>query len=173
VLDLFRSLEDVVGVESVAKGLASAPPELRQQFEGLTAVSWLPNTTLNALIDAVGKAAGTDPEAMIDVAVRSAIGRALKTVWRMFLRITSDDALIARTPVIFSKARNVGHLTSRICAPGMAEITLAACPDLTPRQMRTFGIGIEEVVRLAGRRDPIVTSMRTADGAVYRLTWRA
>jgi hypothetical protein len=172
VLDVFKSLEDALGEETVKRGIASAPPEMRAEFEALTPIAWFPNTTLSSLIDAVAAAAGLDPEPLLDAAVRRAVERTFKTVWRMFLRFTSDEALIARTPMIYSKARNVGQLVAKVLEPGVAELTLSDWPEVTPRQIRTIGIGIEEVVRLAGRRQVALASSRSADGAIYRLTWR-
>jgi hypothetical protein len=173
VLDCFKSLREVVGDAAVDQGVANVGLDVRREFEALTPLSWFPNTSLNVLIDSVAAAAGVDPEPMLDAAVRLAVQRTFKTVWRMFLRVTTDGALITRTPLIYARSRNIGQLTARVVTPGISELTLTGWPDITPRQIRTIGISIEEVVRIAGRRDVTVTSVRTPDGAQYRLTWRA
>lgn len=173
VMDLFLALEEIVGKAAIERARAAAPPEVRRAFEGITAMSWVPNPALGRMIDEVALAAGVEPETMLDDGTRRAVNRSFKTVWRMFLRLTSDEALIARTPMIYSKSRNVGRLVSKIVAPGVASIVLSEWPEVTPRQVRTIGIGIAEVVTLCGRKNVRIESAKTQDGAEYRLSWKA
>jgi hypothetical protein len=56
--------------------------------------------------------------------------------------------------------------------PGVASIVLSEWSDVTPRQVRTIGIGIAEVVTLCGRKNVRIESAKTHDGAEYRLTWK-
>jgi hypothetical protein len=173
VLDLLASLEEIVGKQAVERAKTNAPPEVRRELEGITAISWVRNVALGQLIDLVAQAAGVEAESMLDEGTRRAVDRSFKTVWRVFLRLTSDEALIARTPTIYSKSRNVGRLESRLAWPGLAQITLSDWPEVTPRQVRTIGIGIARVVELCGRKDVQIHVVKTANGAEYKLTWTA
>ena len=172
VLDLRKSLEEIVGKEVVVKALATLPSETRGEFVEITALSWVPLAAVTRVVDAVAATAGVRPEPLIDEAVRRAVERTFKTVWRVMLRFTTDAALIARTPVVYSMSRNVGRLTARMVSPGNAEVTLADWVGVSARHVRTLGISIVTVVTLAGRKDVTVASTPTADGAVYKLTWR-
>jgi hypothetical protein len=133
----------------------------------------LPNTTLALFVDELARCAQRDAEEMIDEAVRRAVDRTFKTVWRMFLRITSDEALIKRTPLIYQRSRNVGQLHARILEPGNGEVLLTDWPDVSERHLRTIGVSIASVMELAGRRDVRMTSHRTPEGARYQLRWRS
>jgi hypothetical protein len=172
-LDLRAALEEIVGKDAVGKALASLPPETRSEFVEITALSWVPLTTISKVVDAIAGVAGKNPERLIDDAVRRAVERTFKTVWRVMLRFTTDAALINRTPVVYSLSRNIGRLTARMASPGKAEVTLAEWPGVSARHVRTLGISIATVVTLAGRKDVAVTSTPTADGALFQLTWRA
>jgi hypothetical protein len=172
VLDLRAALEEIVGKDVVAQGVASLPAETRSEFTEITALSWVPLATITRVVDAVAAAARKNPERLIDDAVRRAVERTFKTVWRVMLRFTTDAALIARTPVIYSLSRNIGRLTSRMLSPGRAEVTLSDWPGVSARHVRTLGISISTVVTLAGRKEVAVTSTPSSDGAVFRLTWR-
>ncbi|MET0595149.1 MAG: hypothetical protein ABW133_20785, partial [Polyangiaceae bacterium] len=99
--------------------------------------------------------------------------RTFKTVWRVMLRFTTDAALIARTPVVYSLSRNIGKLTAKVVTPGKSVVTLTEWPGVSPRHVRTLGISIVTVVTLAGRKDATITSTPTPDGAVFQLSWRA
>jgi hypothetical protein len=171
ILDLLDSYREIVGAETVERALASLPEDLRGKVSALTRLSWLPVADLSVVIDAVGRAAGRDPDELLHRAARLATDRSFKKIWRVMLRLTSDEALIARTPSMYLLSRNVGSLSARVVQPGRAELTLTGWPDVSDRHLRTLGISIARVVELAGRRDPSIQVHRTPDGAVYTLTW--
>lgn len=171
-LDVLHVLGEMVGDETIERAKARLSPDLRAEIEALTAVSWLPNTTLGALIDEVARCAGRDPEALIDQAVCGAVDRTFKSVWRMFLRVTSDEALIKRTPMIYQRSRNTGQLSARVLEPGCAELLLTDWPDVSDRHLRTIGVSIQRVVELAGRHDVRMSVRRTPEGGRYELRWR-
>jgi hypothetical protein len=173
VLDLRAALEEIVGKDVVAEALTMVPDQTRSEFVDITALSWVPLTTITQIVDTVAKVARKNPERLIDEAVRHAVERTFKTVWRVMLRFTTDAALIARTPVIYSLSRNIGKLTARMVSPGRAQVTLSDWPEVSPRHVRTLGISIVTVVTLAGRKDVGVTSSPSPDGAVFHLIWRA
>jgi hypothetical protein len=171
VLDVLHALATMVGSETIEAAKARLPLSLQADLEILTAVSWLPNSTFAALIDEVASCAGREPEALIDQAVRTAVDRTFKTVWRMFLRFTSDEALIKRTPIIYQRSRNTGQLSARLVEPGYAELLLTNWPKIAERHLRTIGISIQRVVELAGRREVRLTIQRTSEGGRYELRW--
>ena len=173
VLDLRVGLEEVAGKDAVAKALASLPSETRRQFVEITALSWVPLATITRVVDATAEMAGMNPERLIDDAVRRAVERTFRTVWRLMLRLTTDAALIARTPVVYARSRNIGRLEARVLSPGKSEVTLADWPGVSARHVRTLGISIAKVMELANRKDVSVTSTPTADGATFYVTWRA
>jgi hypothetical protein len=172
VLDLTRELEEMIGSEVVALARSALTHEQRVELEEATAVSWVRMSTSSAFIDAVGAVSGRDPEPLVDEAVRRATVRTFKTVWRMLLRLTTDEALVKRTPLIYTRGRNVGQMESRLIAPSTAELLLTRWPDPPPRQMRLIGISVEVVVGLAGRRDVRCDCERKRDGARYLVRWR-
>jgi hypothetical protein len=173
VLDLLYVLARMVGEENIERAKARLSPAQREELDTLTAVSWLPNATLSMFLDELARCARRDPEEMIDQAVREAVDRTFKTVWRMFLRVTSDEALIKRTPLIYQRSRNTGQLGARILEPGHAEVLLTDWPDVPDRHLRTIGVSIASVVELAGRRDVRMTAQRTPEGGRYDLRWRS
>jgi hypothetical protein len=171
ILDLLDSYRELVGEDAVERALASLPEDLRRKVARLTRLSWLPVADLSVVIDAVGRAAGRDADTLLDQAARLATDRSFKKIWRVMLRLTSDEGLIARTPSMYLVSRNVGKLHARVVEPGRAELTLSGWPDVSDRHLRTLGITIVRVVELSGRRDPSIQVRRTADGALYALTW--
>jgi hypothetical protein len=172
VRDTFLMLEEMVGADVVRRALASLPDAQRQQLEQAIALSWIPMSLVGAVVDEVARLAHRDPELLIDEAVRRAVSYTFKTAWRLLLRVTTDEALIARTPIIYAKSRNVGHLAAALKSHGRAELTLTDWPAVSDRQLRTIGIAVQTVLELAGRRNVRIQGQRTLQGAQYALTWQ-
>jgi hypothetical protein len=106
-----------------------------------------------------------------DVA-RISIERTMRTLWRVLLRLTTDQALVSRTPVIYGKSYNRGRLEAHITESGRAEIRLLDWPAAPEWPLRATKIGIETVLRIAGRQDVRIIYTRTPDGAGYTATWK-
>lgn len=164
-------LREVVGDATLKAALAALPPADRDLLESATSMSYIPIRTADALYAEIGKQLGRDPAAVHEQVSRMAVERALKTVWRLLLRFTTDEALVSRTPLIFSRAFPQGTLVPRLVAPGHAEIRVEAWPDIPEYAIRGTRVAIETVLRLAGRAHVKITSEKTIDGARYRATW--
>jgi hypothetical protein len=170
--DCLSALEEIVGADTYAAAHQRLASHVRREIDTMTAVSWVPIGAFNAFVDEIARSAGLDPDPMLDQAIRQAIQRTFTTVWRVLLRVTTDEALIKRTPMIYSRGRNVGALHARLVQPGHGELSLTGWIDPAERTLRTIGLGIQCVVELAGRREVRMTYARTSDGARYRLSWR-
>lgn len=171
-LDLLRTLAEVVTPETYKTALAQLPSDVAAELEALTAVSWWPLTSLGTVLDTVAQVAGLEPEAMVDETVRRSIDHTFKTVWRLLLRVTSVEAMVKRTPVIYARSRNVGQLQAHVLSPGHAEITLMGWPDVSERQMRVLSISIQRIVEISGRKDVAMIYARAPEGARFQLRWR-
>jgi hypothetical protein len=90
----------------------------------------------------------------------------------VLLRFTTDQAIVARTPVFYARSFNVGQLSTEMVQPGMARVRLTGWPDVP--QLTTIGlmVGIETVLRVAGRADVKMGQHRTQHGAEFLATWR-
>ena len=169
---LRRALEELVGVNVVASALKKLPAKVREEFDPVTPMTWVPLTTSNMAVEFIANEARRQPDDLMDEAVRRGAEAMFRTSWRLLLRFTTDRALIARTPVLYSKWRNIGQLESKVLAPNRAEILLRGWPGVSERNVRTLGVSIETVLRLAGRRAVRVEWTRTPDGARYLAFWR-
>ena len=172
VLDLLASYKAIVGDDAVSATLATLPPPTRTALTEITAMSWVPVDELAKLIDAIADRVGRDREKLLDEAVRGATARTFATVWRVLLRFTSDEAILNRTPIFYSKSRNVGRLEAKMTGPNRSEVLLSGWPGVSARHVRTLAVSIETVIRLAGRATARVTWEPTPDGAKYSVNWR-
>lgn len=165
------ALIDAVGRSTFDRALTRVSQADRDAYENIDPLGWVPLRVSAAVLDAVAAEAKLDAEELFDRVVREGVERSFKTVWKVLLHFTTDDALIARTPLIYAKSRNIGKLEARIAAPGEADATLTGWPQMTERHARAIAVSIATVLSLAGRKSPRFFYQRTADGATFKLTW--
>lgn len=173
LLDQLGVMRELTGPDSMDAAIRSLPDPLRGEIDSLMPVSWCSVDAANALLEAAARESGRSPSSFQAEVVRVGVERTFKTLWRIILRFTSDEALVRRTPLIYSKTYDRGRLSARIARPGRAEIDLTGWA--TPPQLDLEGLacGIETVLRVAGRREARVVFERRTDGALFVATWRA
>jgi hypothetical protein len=164
------ALIEVVGREAYDRALAMMPPADAEAYARANALDWVPVRVIEAVARACGEVTGRDWQALNDEVSRLGSKRAFGTVWRVFLRFTSDEALLTRGPTIFGKTYSHGRVHLEFSEHRSARIVLEwpNPPDLV---VRTLRIAIEELL-LAGARSRVrVTIERSPRGAVYHCTW--
>jgi hypothetical protein len=170
--DVRWALEQTLGFEVVTRALASVPESVRLAYAEPSPMSWVPYDAVVTCHSAIAREAGTTMEEMLERAVPLAVERAFRTVWRVLLRFTTDAALIARTPLLYTRTRSKGTMSARVIEPGRAVAELVGWPAMPPRDVRAIALSIETLLRLAHRRDVRVDGAVTADGARYVIHWR-
>lgn len=173
VLEHRKTLEQLCGADRFARVLSRLAPDVRREYEEITPMSWPKVAVAEAAVRAAAEELDRDPARLHEEISRASVERTLTTLWRLLLRFTSDEALVARTPRIYARALNRGELVSRVVAPGRAEIRVAGWPDIPEFSLRGVRIAIESVLRLAGRDDVRVVDSRGPDGPIFVATWRA
>jgi hypothetical protein len=134
--------------------------------------TWIPLVATEEAFESLARAAGRDlPSLHVELA-RVSIDRALRRFWKLLLKLTSDEALISRSPVIFARSYNRGRLVSSIPEPGVGEVRLLDWPDAPEWVFRGTHVGIEAALSIAGRKDVRAEGRRTPTGAIYAVTWR-
>ena len=99
------------------------------------------------------------------------VGQAVTTIWRALLRLTSDNLLVSKTPVIFKRAYQQGSAKVIKSQPREAEIEVQDWPEMSEFALRGLRVGIESTLRAAGRSNPRGVGRRTREGAIIRLEW--
>lgn len=172
VLDTRWAFEQVLGESTVRRALEGLPASIRTTYEATTALTWVPYAVLRSVHDAYGREAGVPVEMLLERVVPLAMERSFSTVWRVFLRFTGDDALMARAPLVYSRSRNKGTMTARRTAPGEGICELADWPGIPARDVHALGISIRHFMTLAGRERVAVHGEKTRDGARWRVRWK-
>lgn len=172
LLDQIKVLRELHGSDTVDRAIEKLPPEIRREIDMILTTTWVPIEVSTTFHEFVARELGRDPVDVHRELVRTALPRTFKTIWRVFLRFTSDQALVARAPLIYSKSFDRGEFVSRIDRPGTAHMRLSGWPD--PPELELVGIAtaVEVVLGLAGRRAPEVSFQRVTGGATFTATWK-
>jgi hypothetical protein len=156
----------------VARAIAALEEGLRAELGRALPGAWVRLAVLQALYAEVSRETGTSIEDMHTAVTRESTGRTVRTVWRMLLRLSNDEALVSRTPDMYKKAFSRGEVTSRLLGPHQSENVLSGWPDVPDFVIRQIKVATETVLVLAGRSEIVVNVERRSDGVVYTASWR-
>lgn len=151
--------------------LAMLPPDVRAEYEEVSVLSWPRIRVAEAVFEAAGVVMDRMPSDLHTEVARRAVEHTLTKLWRFVLRLASDDALISRTPLLYKKGFQRGHLEARMVAPGTAEVQVHDWHDMPEFSIRGLRIAIETVLSLAGRKGVRLKYQRTELGPMFVATW--
>jgi hypothetical protein len=158
---------ELIGTEAYERALGSVPMEMAAEYRRATSLTWVPLRIVEPVIMAMGGASGRDPFDLQDEVGRITVERSLRTIWRIFLRLTSTEAILSRMPVIYGKSYNRGRIVTHPPANGELLIELQDWPTAPMHILRTTRVGIETTLRAAGRSHAVVTMERSSRSASY------
>jgi len=144
----------------------------REAYLAVDPLVWFPVATAERVFELAGKKLGREPAELHEAVSRLAVERTLTRIWRFVLRFVPDEALIARSERLFSRAFRQGKLVARFERPGHAQIHVEGWPDMPEFSIRGFRIAIETVLRLSGREQAELAMQRTPTGPRFHATWK-
>lgn len=172
LVEQLKVMRELHGNAVIDRAIEKLPPDIRREVDMILTTTWVPMEVSDTLHRYIAQELGRDPLEVRRELVRTALPRTFKTIWRVFLKFTSDEALVSRTPLIYSKTFDRGQFVSRIDKPGMAKMRLSGWQDPSELELVGIATAVEVVLRLAGRRHPEVTYDRVPGGAAFIATWQ-
>lgn len=166
LLEQRKVLRELAGDAVLDRVIADLPEDRRNEYEGLTLLSWCRHSTATDVVVGVGRELGKRPEIFQSEVVRAGVERLFGGVWKVLLRFSSDDALIKRSALLYSKACDRGRITVEQLGVGHVKLTLSEWPDAPDLAIIALTAGIESVLRVVGRR-PVITWKREAPVVVF------
>jgi hypothetical protein len=124
-----------------------------------------------ALKTAVARQARTDPMQLHRKVVELGIIRTL-SLWRVLVRQASDEFLIRKTHLVWTKTFDRGEVAAKIAEPGRAEIVVTGWNQIPDFDAEGVAAGIESILKVAGRKDVHVIWELQLGGARFIAIWR-
>jgi len=152
LLEQRKVMLKIAGEDVFRSVVAGLPEELRTEYEGISMLSWCRHSTATEVTVRVGQALGRRPEAFQAEVVRAGVERTMAGPWRILLRLASDEALVKRTALIYSKTCDRGRLKAEPLGPGHVQLTLSEWPDVPDLAIIALAAGVEAVLHSVGRK---------------------
>lgn len=163
----------MVGDDAVDQAFASLSRAQQDVLESAVPAAWIPVSVVDVFYEAIARCAGRHLESFFPEVVRLGITQALRSVWMVLMRLTTDRALLSRSPIIYGRGHSVGKIEPTILGPGKATVVLSGWPGVP--ELRRLGVaaGVQAVMDVAGRKNVTVRYDATDDGAIYHVRWKA
>ena len=168
LLEQRRVMKRLVGDTVFERGLNAVTLEQRDEYDALSLLGWCRASTATAVTRAVAQAAGRTPAAFVREVVVAGFGTVLRTVWRILMTNSSDEALVRRAGTLYSKTVDKGTLTVTQHGTGHVALDITGWPEMDDLDIVALTAGVEAALLAAGRSGVRTTSQRTPEGA--RLT---
>lgn len=162
-----------VGDAAVDRARQALTTREREVLDSVVPAAWIPVSTIDKFYREIAREAGRDLESFYVSVVKRGISQTLRSVWKALLRMTTDRALLSRTPVIYGRGHSVGKIVSTITAPGRGTVVLTGWPNMPHLRRLGVAAGVEAVLETAGRKNVSVEFEGTSDGAIYQARWDA
>jgi hypothetical protein len=171
-LEQKRAMVRLAGPDALARVVARLPEERRQELIELSLFGWCRCSTLNIVLAEVAHEAGRDVDAFVHDVVRESFGVVLRTVWRLLARFTSEESIVMRAPLLYSRALDRGRPRAYVQGAGHLVLEITERADLSHIDVVSIGAAIEAVLELSGRKVRVVPQ-RIPFGVRYDVMVRA
>jgi hypothetical protein len=171
-LDQIAHLTEQHGANLLQTALATLPEKNRAEYASVLPMSWVSVETSTMLKLKVAELLGEDPILFQRKLVRAATERSVTRFWRMLIQHVSDEGLIKRTPLLYSKVFDCGEMTAKLIAPGNAVLAVRGWTSIPDFDLEGLGAGIDTVLRVSGRKDTRIRWERQLGGARFIVMWR-
>jgi hypothetical protein len=164
-------IEERLGRERFDQFLQLLPPTAREATRVATMVDWIPVEQFNTVYPALARLTRRQANEVAEDLAREVVERTLSTVWRALLRFTTDSALLARAPVLYSKTFDTGSAKVLFEAQRRVRVVVTGWPGMPELSVLTLGTGIATVLKFAGRPNARLTHRLTKEGVEYSGSW--
>jgi hypothetical protein len=171
ILKQIEALKELYGRDTYGRALGRLPDVPRRDVEELLAIGWIPASTAQGLKDAVAALVGRTSEEVQVQVVRASLGHVINAFWRFLLGQVSDEALVKRTPLLYSRTFDRGELVALVIEPGHATFELLGWPDVTDYDALGLATGIDFVLEHAGRKGAASRWSRSGGRVIFEASW--
>jgi hypothetical protein len=147
------------------------PSGVGESYAMATNIDWLPVSDFNQSYGVAASLLAKPVEELAGEVAREGTLRTMRTVWRVLLRFTTDEALMTRAPLLYTKTFDTGRASTVFETPRRARVSVTGWSMMPALSMLTLGVGIEAVLQAAGRGEAKVRAERSEDGVEYLATW--
>ena len=159
------------GAPLVDRAVESLSFEDQHEVRSLTSIGWTTAALACRLKTAVAQEAKMEPLELQRWVVQEGVRKTVNGVWKLLARLVSDDQLIKRAPLLYSKTFDRGVMTVTVPRSGQAIAQIVGWPAIPEFDIVGLLAGIEAVFASFDRPKTRGTFERTTDGVIFRIDW--
>ena len=167
-----QMLEQELGATVVRQALENLEREQREEILNALPISWVRHVTFEALYLECMKLSGRDLVTVHTEIVRRGVEHRVRNLWKIVVRLSGANALMARSPMIYEKSYSIGKMSVTQVGPGDARIVIDEWPDTPEMAIRGVRVGTQTLLALAGFKNVQVVCKALPDGAEIRATFQ-
>lgn len=165
MLEQRRVIERLLGAEGYRRALNRLPDDRRLEYASIGMFSWRRTTTVALFMTEAAREANQHPNDFTARVVREGFGIVMRTVWRLFMSFSTDEAIVRRAGTVYTKTIDRGRAVASIEAPGHLVLEISEWPDIHSIDIVAIASGIEAALEVAGRKVQILHK-RAPNGVV-------
>jgi len=156
MLEQRRVVERIIGPEAYRRALDRLPEDRRNEFVNIGMFSWCRTTTVALVMTEAAREANQLPNDFTARVVREGFGSVMRTVWRLFMSFSTDEAIVRRAATVYTKTIDRGKAKAFVESPGHLVLEISEWPDIHTIDIVAIASGIEAALEVAGRKVQIV-----------------
>ncbi|HJL19738.1 MAG TPA: hypothetical protein RMH99_29010 [Sandaracinaceae bacterium LLY-WYZ-13_1] len=172
VTNLLEAMAERFGADALARAMERIPEHSGRELSEAMPISMVPIASCEHLLHALAEETGRDVHRINREVNRHATARTFSTLWRLVLKLTSEDRLFSEAQRYFARAYDQGRLVVERDGRAGASLRVRDRPGMTRLAREGFAEGVCELLRLKGRRDVRAETSPHPDGADVHITWR-
>ena len=162
----------MIGPAALEQALAKIEPELREELQNASMLSWCTQRALSALHERCSDIANIELDRFVTDVVKGSMKLTFGGVWKILFKVTSDEAIVRRAGILYSRSTTRGRLIAEITGKGRALIRLVDYPDIPHISVVATAASIEAALSVSERTQPRVAWKRVGNEIHYDVRWR-
>ncbi len=151
VLSQRRLIERKLGHEAVQAGLRELTEAERVEYDNATILSWVPQNAVRTFTRAAAESAGMDPSTLVHDVVRESVEFVCRGPWKVMLKLTSDEALLRRSAMLFSRSFDQGELRISRISANQYRMAVSNWPEAEELDFISLEAGVRAILGVVQR----------------------
>ena len=120
----------MIGPSALEDALATLFADQREELQDASTLSWCRQATLGALHLSCANISNLDVDKFVSDVVKGSMKETFRGIWKILFMVSSDEAIVRRSGLLYSKSVSRGKLVAEVTGEGKALVRLLDYPEI-------------------------------------------